>query len=187
MTFPEPAFLQCSPPQGWAISPFRRFKSWGMALTSTPLVQNHSPCSECPVHVCTPLPQTLPPSVWRPHTSASFMAPTVPPVLEFMDTRLTTATLTTRAQPLFPSLENDCCVRVPRPLPYSRVKRKALPKDRALPLSPLAWDYAPLTSKSISGYFRPLLFPRHLVFPPSSSWHQNPFFGSNLKRLEACE
>ena len=40
----------------------------------------------------------------------------------------------------------------------------------------------PLTSKSISGYFRPLLFPRHLVFPPSSSWHQNPFFGSNLWR-----
>ena len=39
-----------------------------------------------------------------------------------------------------------------------------------------------LTSKSISGYFRPLLLPRHLVFPPSSSWHQNPFFGSNLWR-----
>lgn len=39
-----------------------------------------------------------------------------------------------------------------------------------------------LTSRSISGYFRPLLLPRHLVFPPSSSWHQNPFFGSNLWR-----
>lgn len=40
----------------------------------------------------------------------------------------------------------------------------------------------PLTSESISGYFRPLLLPKHLVFPPSSSWHQNPFFGSNLWR-----
>lgn len=39
-----------------------------------------------------------------------------------------------------------------------------------------------LTSKSISGYFLPLLFPKHLVFPPSSSWHQNPFLGSNLQQ-----
>lgn len=38
-----------------------------------------------------------------------------------------------------------------------------------------------LTSVSMSGYRRPLLFPKHLVFPPSSSWHQKPFFGSNLQ------
>ena len=38
-----------------------------------------------------------------------------------------------------------------------------------------------LTSESISGYFLPLLFPKHFVFPPSRSWHQNPFFGSNLR------
>lgn len=39
-----------------------------------------------------------------------------------------------------------------------------------------------LTEESMSGYFLPLLFPRHLVFPPSNSWHQNPFASSNLKR-----
>lgn len=33
----------------------------------------------------------------------------------------------------------------------------------------------------MSGYLLPLLFPKHLVFPPSSSWHQKPFFGSNLQ------
>ena len=37
------------------------------------------------------------------------------------------------------------------------------------------------TSVSIAGYFLPLLFPRHLVLPPSSSWHQKPFCGSNLE------
>lgn len=37
-----------------------------------------------------------------------------------------------------------------------------------------------LTSTSMSGYLLPLLFPKHLVLPPSSSWHQKPFFGSNL-------
>lgn len=39
-----------------------------------------------------------------------------------------------------------------------------------------------LTEESMSGYFLPLLFPRHFVFPPSNSWHQNPFASSNLKR-----
>lgn len=36
------------------------------------------------------------------------------------------------------------------------------------------------TSGSIGGYFLPLLFPKHFVFPPSRSWHQKPFWGSNL-------
>lgn len=31
------------------------------------------------------------------------------------------------------------------------------------------------TSGSIGGYFLPLLFPKHFVFPPSRSWHQKPF------------
>lgn len=40
------------------------------------------------------------------------------------------------------------------------------------------------TSGSISGYLRPLLFPKHFVFPPSSSWHQKPFLGSNLNKTD---
>jgi len=32
----------------------------------------------------------------------------------------------------------------------------------------------------MGGYLRPLLFPKHLVLPPSNSWHQKPFWGSNL-------
>lgn len=40
------------------------------------------------------------------------------------------------------------------------------------------------TSGSIGGYFLPLLFPKHLVFPPSRSWHQKPFWGSNLSENE---
>lgn len=36
------------------------------------------------------------------------------------------------------------------------------------------------TSESMAGYLRPLLFPKHLVLPPSNSWHQKPFWGSNL-------
>lgn len=40
------------------------------------------------------------------------------------------------------------------------------------------------TSGSMSGYLRPLLFPKHLVFPPSSSWHQKPFLGSNLSIID---
>lgn len=39
------------------------------------------------------------------------------------------------------------------------------------------------TSNFISEYLFPLLFPRHLVFPPSRSWHQKPFLGSNLYRV----
>lgn len=39
-----------------------------------------------------------------------------------------------------------------------------------------------VTSESIGGYFLPLLFPRHLVFPSSRSWHQNPLCESNLKQ-----
>lgn len=44
-------------------------------------------------------------------------------------------------------------------------------------------NQANITSGSMGGYLRPLLFPRHLVFPPSSSWHQKPFWGSNLKYI----
>lgn len=40
------------------------------------------------------------------------------------------------------------------------------------------------TSGSIGGYFLPLLFPKHFVFPPSRSWHQKPFWGSNLRGEE---
>lgn len=109
----------------------------------------------------------------------------MPPTLELTNTCVAKETLTIPYSPtLCPSLEDACCVRVPRPLPYSRIKRKGLPKY-GLPTPSGLGPYPPLTSKSISGYFRPLLFPRHLVFPPSSSWHQNPFFGSNLKRSEA--
>lgn len=41
-----------------------------------------------------------------------------------------------------------------------------------------------LTSESIGGYFLPLLFPRHFVFPSSRSWHQKPLWESNLKAEE---
>lgn len=37
------------------------------------------------------------------------------------------------------------------------------------------------TSGAISGYFLPLLFPRHLGRPPSNLWHQNPLPSSKLQ------
>lgn len=37
------------------------------------------------------------------------------------------------------------------------------------------------TSELISWYFLPLLFPRHLVRPPSSRWHQKPLLSSYLQ------
>lgn len=37
------------------------------------------------------------------------------------------------------------------------------------------------TSGAISGYFLPLLFPRHLGRPPSTLWHQNPLPSSKLQ------
>lgn len=67
--------------------------------------------------------------------------------------------------------------RLPRPCPWH-----GTPTTHA----PATGSRSALTSGSMSGYLRPLLLPRHLVFPPSSSWHQNPFLGSNLWRWEAC-
>lgn len=40
------------------------------------------------------------------------------------------------------------------------------------------------TCGSMGGYFLPLLFPKHFVLPPSRSWHQKPFWGSNLREEE---
>lgn len=152
-----------------------QFKSWSMALNSTPLVYNHTPCSECPVHVWAPLPQTLPPSVEATHICFIHGAQSV--------TR--TRTNDHRSPiPISFSREGLLC-RSPKATAILKGKEKRPPKTDP-PTRPSGLGLSPLTSKSISGYLRPLLFPRHLVFPPSSSWHQNPFFGSNLKRLEAC-